>query len=208
MNRLKILRKEKGLSQQALAKEIGVSYRTLQNWENGVNTIKPDKAQKLADHFGVSVGYLLGYGDNPRRYDDEIVAEKDDGELFIYSADRNLDKMATEEFLEYLWFLRDHSFYLSNNEIISSYKNLQKNSLNHGGSGFEFLKRFFKSPYDLINEAENSEEYSYIFGEEYARPPLLDEIKCYIDDETASGSKAKHLLDVLKKEYGERNYLD
>ncbi|HEM4763732.1 TPA: helix-turn-helix domain-containing protein [Streptococcus suis] len=63
MNRLKILRKEKGLSQQALAKEIGVSYRTLQNWENGVNTIKPDKAQALADHFGVSVGYLLGYSD-------------------------------------------------------------------------------------------------------------------------------------------------
>ncbi|HFI0746245.1 TPA: helix-turn-helix domain-containing protein [Streptococcus suis] len=61
MNRLKILRKEKGLSQQALAKEIGVSYRTLQNWENGVNTIKPDKAQKLADHFGVPVGYLLGF---------------------------------------------------------------------------------------------------------------------------------------------------
>ncbi len=60
MNRLKILRKEKGLSQQALAKEIGVSYRTLQNWENGVNTIKPDKAQALADHFEVSIGYLLG----------------------------------------------------------------------------------------------------------------------------------------------------
>ncbi|MEG3311530.1 helix-turn-helix domain-containing protein [Streptococcus sp. SS-4456] len=67
MNRLKILRKEKGLSQQALAKEIGVSYRTLQNWENGVNTIKPDKAQALADHFGVSVGYLLGYEDKEYR---------------------------------------------------------------------------------------------------------------------------------------------
>ncbi|HEL2352242.1 TPA: helix-turn-helix transcriptional regulator [Streptococcus suis] len=64
MNRLKILRKEKGLSQQALAKEIGVSYRTLQNWENGVNTIKPDKAQALADHFGVGVGFLLGFEDN------------------------------------------------------------------------------------------------------------------------------------------------
>ncbi|MFH0357936.1 helix-turn-helix transcriptional regulator [Streptococcus sp. A27] len=67
MNRLKILRKEKGLSQQALAKEIGVSYRTLQNWENGVNTIKPDKAQALADHFGVPVGYLLGYEDKSEK---------------------------------------------------------------------------------------------------------------------------------------------
>ena len=63
MNRLKELRKEKGLSQKALANELGVHYRTLQNWENGESQIKPDKAQQLADFFGVSVGYLLGYSD-------------------------------------------------------------------------------------------------------------------------------------------------
>ncbi|WP_104929843.1 helix-turn-helix transcriptional regulator [Streptococcus suis] len=61
MNRLKELRQEKKLSQKELAKKIGVHYRTLQNWENGESQIKPDKAQALADHFGVSVGYLLGY---------------------------------------------------------------------------------------------------------------------------------------------------
>lgn len=60
-NRLKSLRKEVGLSQGELAEEVGVSYRTIQNWENGVNQIKPDKAQLLADHFGVDVPYLLGY---------------------------------------------------------------------------------------------------------------------------------------------------
>lgn len=61
MNRLKELRKEKGLSQQALANELGVHYRTLQNWENGESNIKPEKAELLADYFGVSVPYLLGY---------------------------------------------------------------------------------------------------------------------------------------------------
>ncbi|WP_270743799.1 helix-turn-helix domain-containing protein [Streptococcus infantarius] len=61
MNRLKELRKEKGLSQQALANELGVHYRTLQNWENGKSNIKPEKAELLADYFGVSVPYLLGY---------------------------------------------------------------------------------------------------------------------------------------------------
>lgn len=60
MNRLKSLRKEVGLSQGELAEEVGVSYRTIQNWENGVNQIKPDKAQLLADYFGVEVSYLLG----------------------------------------------------------------------------------------------------------------------------------------------------
>ena len=61
MNRLKELRQEKKLSQKELAENIGVHYRTLQNWENGESQIKPEKAQQLADFFGVSDGYLLGY---------------------------------------------------------------------------------------------------------------------------------------------------
>ena len=61
MNRLKELRQEKKLSQQELAKNSGVHYRTLQNWENGESQIKAEKAQELAEYFGVSVGYLLGY---------------------------------------------------------------------------------------------------------------------------------------------------
>lgn len=63
MNRLKELRKEKKLTQQELADAFQVSKRTVQYWENGESQIKPDKAQALADYFGVSVGYLLGYLD-------------------------------------------------------------------------------------------------------------------------------------------------
>lgn len=68
MNRLKELRQEKKLSQKELAENIGVHYRTLQNWENGESQIKPEKAQILADHFGVSVGFLLGYESNEQEY--------------------------------------------------------------------------------------------------------------------------------------------
>ncbi|HFI0158558.1 TPA: helix-turn-helix transcriptional regulator [Streptococcus suis] len=61
MNRLKILRKEKGETQDQVAEVAGVSKRSYIYWENGERQIKPDKAQALADHFGVPVGYLLGY---------------------------------------------------------------------------------------------------------------------------------------------------
>ena len=64
MNRLKELRKEKKLTQKELAQNIGAGLRTIQTWENGESQIKPDKAEKLADFFGVSIGYLLGYDDN------------------------------------------------------------------------------------------------------------------------------------------------
>lgn len=64
MNRLKELRKAKKLTQQELAEKTDIPYRTLQRWENGENQIKPDKAKKLADFFGVSIAHLLGYDDN------------------------------------------------------------------------------------------------------------------------------------------------
>lgn len=70
MNKLKELRKERGLSQQALAKKLGVHYRTLQNWENGESQIKTEKAQQLANYFGVSVAYLLGFSDEKIGYID------------------------------------------------------------------------------------------------------------------------------------------
>lgn len=61
MNRLKKLRQEKKLSQKELADYLGINEKTISRWENGESTIKSDKAQALAKHFGVSVGYLLGY---------------------------------------------------------------------------------------------------------------------------------------------------
>lgn len=64
MNRLKELRQEKKLTQKELADKINVSKITVLRWENGESQIKPDKAQKLADFFGVSIAQLLGYDDN------------------------------------------------------------------------------------------------------------------------------------------------
>lgn len=64
MNRLKELRQEKKLSQKETAESLGFSLRSFQRMENGESQIKPEKAQQLADFFGVSVGYLLGYSDN------------------------------------------------------------------------------------------------------------------------------------------------
>lgn len=61
MNRLKELRQKKGATQEVVAKAMGVTRRGYQKWENEESQIKAEKAQQLADYFGVSVGYLLGY---------------------------------------------------------------------------------------------------------------------------------------------------
>ena len=71
-NRLKFLRTEKGITQDQLAEVINkrlkenekpISKMVISNWENNKHTIKPEKAQILADFFGISVSSLLGYGD-------------------------------------------------------------------------------------------------------------------------------------------------
>lgn len=60
MNNLKLLRKQKKLTQQEVADIVGVSKRTCIYWEQGERQISIGKAKRLAEYFGVSVGYLLG----------------------------------------------------------------------------------------------------------------------------------------------------
>ena len=64
MNRLRELQRAEKLTQQELADIAEVSKRTIQNWEDGTSNIKPEKAEKLANFFGVSIAHLLGYEDN------------------------------------------------------------------------------------------------------------------------------------------------
>ena len=74
MNKIKQLRKEKKLTQKELAEETDIPYRTLQRWENGESQIKPEKAEKLANFFGVSIAHLLGYEDDDFKNETNIKA--------------------------------------------------------------------------------------------------------------------------------------
>ncbi|HEM5582396.1 helix-turn-helix transcriptional regulator [Streptococcus suis] len=85
MNRLKILRKEKGETQDQVAEVAGVSKRSYIYWENGERQIKPDKAQALADHFGVPVGYLLGFSSESSK---NVLTKFKEGEYSQIEEDR------------------------------------------------------------------------------------------------------------------------
>ncbi len=63
MNKLKELRKEKGLTQSEIAKFIGITQNSYSYWENDKVKIDNGSIIKLADFFGVSVDYLLGRGE-------------------------------------------------------------------------------------------------------------------------------------------------
>ncbi len=61
--RLLELRKERGVSQAQLAKEVGVSYAIVCYWETDRSEPTAINIVKLADYFCVSADYLLGRSD-------------------------------------------------------------------------------------------------------------------------------------------------
>lgn len=53
------LLKERGITAYRVSKETGVTTATLTSWKQGKYTPKPEKMQKIADYFGVSLSYLM-----------------------------------------------------------------------------------------------------------------------------------------------------
>ena len=60
--KLKLLRKQKGISQDEAAQSLGVSLSSYQKYEREKNSVTPslDALMKLADFYGVTTDYLLG----------------------------------------------------------------------------------------------------------------------------------------------------
>lgn len=61
--RIRSLRKEKGETQVQVAAAIGVAEEHYQRYERGASLPNMENAWKLADHFGVSIDYLVGRSD-------------------------------------------------------------------------------------------------------------------------------------------------
>ncbi|MEJ8554177.1 helix-turn-helix domain-containing protein [Tepidibacter sp. Z1-5] len=62
--RLKKLRKEKGLSQKDLSAELNIPRTTISSWESGSRIPELMTTQNLATFFEVSIDYLLGRTDS------------------------------------------------------------------------------------------------------------------------------------------------
>ncbi len=61
-NRLGLLRRQMGITQAQLAKDLGVSRATIQNWEKGITDITGYSLMMLCDRFNVSPNEVYGTG--------------------------------------------------------------------------------------------------------------------------------------------------
>ena len=66
--RIESLRKERKISQGNLEKELGFSNGSISKWKTSMP--KPERLQKIADYFGVTVDYLMtgNESDGKERY--------------------------------------------------------------------------------------------------------------------------------------------
>ena len=85
--RLKLLRENLGISQNKLAKEIGIAQASVNRYEAGAISPSVETLLWYADRFDVSLDYIFGRTDNPQgklyEYQPKIIEEDDDMKKFI-----------------------------------------------------------------------------------------------------------------------------
>ena len=80
--RLKELRKEKRITQEQLAAIIGVERSSIGKYEGKSHIIPSDDVKyRIAEYFGVTVDYLMGYSDNPHPHSGNISLTDEESEL-------------------------------------------------------------------------------------------------------------------------------
>ncbi|WP_368252047.1 helix-turn-helix domain-containing protein [Enterococcus sp. 2201sp1_2201st1_B8_2201SCRN_220225] len=95
------LRKQKKLTQEEMAKIIGVARTTYSSYEQGRRTPDVDVQNKIADYFNVSLDYLHGRTDDKEKAPTLVAAHLDD----------NLTEEQLDEVRNFIDFIkqRDHS---------------------------------------------------------------------------------------------------
>lgn len=96
-NRIKSLREKRGLIQELLAAELGITQQMLSKYERDSSIIKVDVLKKLAGYFNVTTDYLLGLSDVKRDLTGQIrINETIDEYYDLIEVYKRLDKYDQE----------------------------------------------------------------------------------------------------------------
>ena len=67
--RIRYLREDNDLTQREVSKYLNCSQQVYSNYELGQRDIPTDVLIKLSNFYNVSVDYILGTSDNPRKWE-------------------------------------------------------------------------------------------------------------------------------------------
>ena len=75
-SRIKQLRENRGLIQEILAAELGITQQMLSKYERDVLCIKVDVLKRIAEYFNVTTDYLLGVSEVKRDLQGQMKVNK------------------------------------------------------------------------------------------------------------------------------------
>lgn len=209
MDRIKELRKEKGLTLKGLSYYTRIPISTLSSYEKGERKPKIDNLTSLAKYFNVPIPYLQGIGMSEREFKEKlfntiVYNPKFAKNIAGYFSGVNQDIIlnASNEITENNYQELKDSFVLSFD--ITPFKDKYNffSSIDSGISDDEFQNMILDK---LNNDNISVFDFSYMFPELYKRLINIFD-KMTLDDEYFILKKVgKNILfDELKKHYQER----
>lgn len=103
MKILKDLRNERKISQEKLAKHMGVSRSTIAMWESGASEPDNESLKRLSMYFGVSTDYLLENDvatNEPQITDEDIM-------FALFGGDKEITPEMFEEVKQFARFVKE-----------------------------------------------------------------------------------------------------
>lgn len=96
-SRIKQLREKRGLIQEILASELGITQQMLSKYERDITFIKVDILKKIAVYFNVTTDYLLGLSEVKRDLQGQMKVNETLDEYYdLVEIYKNLDKYDQE----------------------------------------------------------------------------------------------------------------
>ena len=104
---IKEKRLKKNLTQSEFANILGVTERTVSNWENGIRMMDLTTATQIAKYFNVSTDYLLGVSDERNSSLDSDNIGYDDFTYAMHNESRDLTDEDKEMLLDMAKMLKN-----------------------------------------------------------------------------------------------------
>ncbi|MNO32472.1 helix-turn-helix protein [compost metagenome] len=96
------LLKRHNVTAYRVAKETGITTATFTSWKQGKYTPKQEKLQKIADYFGVTLGFLMGNSNSTEEASSYYALNEKDERDIAKELERMMDELNSDSSLAFM----------------------------------------------------------------------------------------------------------
>lgn len=202
--RLKDLRNNKNLTLEELAKETGISSKSLDNFERDDYLVRHDAIIQLANYYGVSTDYLLGITDCPDSVDTPISK--------LHLSDKAIERICSDQINSVLLseIIENDAFYqlmIDSEVYVNGF--VEEYTAQHDLALKVARKRIMERHGDIKDATTEMLDYNNNIHKLYLGNTLADDMVKILDDiknkhrgdtDTSDGFNPDQMIDAIQKE--------